>query len=377
METNSQGLDLLTASLPCLVYLSEHLNGSGPTKRLTEDYSWHCPSELQLLFCDKKSQHVCNRLQELRKLDWRRYNIQHPRPEELTKYPSGAVLFKGTGNQATIHESLAAIASSQGITSVVGHRDRGLVSLSKDGSGRGYYHDWQADGKRTSREFNMPGQPQLEIRPAGSSPGTDYVAPAASQLQVWHDPNDEAERGVTETISDLERSPLETYVELASSKGSSGWGQPVIAAGSRRHRRYSHQPRCSPDLEHQLPRSPRVEPPQYESSPSYIFRIPSNEPYFPPPPTRPRDINLTGSRQRSREETQKASEFYGQSDGMRLAVPYISGHRSPASEDSYYDRPSASSHASNDQRHRTHPKAGKNHRARREARRPSLSCVFL
>ena len=372
-----KGFDLLTASLPCLVYLSEHLNGSGPTKRLTEDYSWHCPGELQLLFCDKKSRHVCNRLQEVRRLDWRSYNILHPRSEELTKYPHGAVLFKDSVNQATIHASLAAIASSQESTNGVGHRDRGSFSSTKDGSSRRYHHDWQADGKRTSQESSMPGQPPLEIRPPRSSPGTGYVAPAATQLQVWHDPNDEAEGSVTEPITDSERSRWETHGGLASSKGNSGWGQPVMAAGSRRRRRYSHQQRPPPDVEHQLPRSPRVEPLQYGNSTSDITKAPSNEPYLPPPPTRSRDINLTGSWQRPREETQPTSEFYGRNDGMRLAVPVISGHHSPVSEDSYYDRPSVSSHTSNDQRNRTHPKAGKNHRARREAQRPTSSCVFL
>jgi hypothetical protein len=136
-----EGFDLLTVSLPCLIYLSEHLNGSGPIKRLTEEYSWHCPGELQLLFCKLKKPHVCNRLRELKKHDRRRYNILHPRPEELTKYSGGAVVFKDSVNQETIHESLVALVASQDTQIASNHHDASLASSTPDPPPPRYHQD--------------------------------------------------------------------------------------------------------------------------------------------------------------------------------------------------------------------------------------------
>jgi hypothetical protein len=61
------GFNILTASLPCLVSISERF-GPG-LSRLTNTHQWHSPIRGQLLGpCDDQSEHTCDRLQEVRRV---------------------------------------------------------------------------------------------------------------------------------------------------------------------------------------------------------------------------------------------------------------------------------------------------------------------
>jgi hypothetical protein len=374
-----KGFDLLTASLPCLTYLSEHLNGSGHIKRLTEEYSWHCPGELQLLFCEKSSPHVCNRLQELKKQDWRHYIILHPRIEELTKYPNGAVVFKDSVNQETIHESLAALTVSPGIEMGSNYHDRGSVSSTLGEPGPGYHQDRQTDDtESTFHEFRMQVQPTLEVRPSRPSPGTDCVVPPAMQLQVWHDLNDQAERGQGWVTTDSERSQLDMYVEAASPTGSSRWGQPVAAARSPRPRSYAPQTGASSGHEDQRPghSGADVHHVEYFNPRSEYNQARSNEQRYLSPRSSGNSRNMT-SRQRQPERTRPNTGFYGRNDNRQLAVPVNSIERYSLSEISDQERPYTSSYISNGQHHQIHHKGRKDRRPRRESKKSASNCFFL
>jgi hypothetical protein len=385
-----RGFDLLTASLPCLVYLSEHLNGSGPIKRLTEEYSWHCPGELQLVFCEMKRPHVCNRLQELKKHDWRRYNILHPRPEELTKYPDGAVVFKDSVNQETIHESLAVLAAGQDTQIASYGHDPSLVSSTSDPPAPGHHRNWPTDEMETAfQEFRLQGQPRLEVRPSRPSPGTDHVAPAAMQLQIQDDPNDQAERGQAGLTTGSERSQLDTYVAVASPTGSSGWGHPVAAARSRRRRTYSSLIGALPGQENQSPGHSGVDIPPLEhlntrslGSESEYNQTRPNEQHYPSPRSSGNSRNVM-SRQRQPEETQTNTGFYGRDYNMQIAVPVDNTGRYLLSENPHYEGPSISLRTSKGQRHEMHHKGRKgrkerkDRRPRRESQKSFANCFFL
>lgn len=372
-----KGFDLLAASLPSLIYLSEHLNGPGPIKRLTEEYSWHCPGEQQLLFCEKKRPHACNRLQELKKHDWRRYNTLHPNHEELTKYPHGVVVFRDSVNQETIHESLAALTASQGIQVVSIYHDPSSVSPALDGPGPGCHQDWPTDDtKSASHEFRMQGQPRLEARPSRPSPGTEYVAPRAIQLQISDDSIDQAERGLARVTTDSEQPQLDTYVEVASPARSSGWPQPIAVARPRRRRRYAPQAGASPSQENTWPGHSGVE---YFNSPSgspEYNQARSNEQQYPSIRSSENSRNMT-SRQRQPQQTQPNTAYYGQNDNMQLAVPVNSIERHLLSENSYHEQRYISSYASNTQRHQMHHKGRKGSQPRRGPKKSSSNCVFL
>jgi hypothetical protein len=378
-----KGFDLLAASLPCLVYLAEHLNGSGPIKRLTQEYSWHCPSELQLLFCEKTNKHICNRLQELKKNDWRRYNILPPRPEELSKYPDGAVVFKDSVNQETIHESIAALTASQETKIASGRRNRGGSVSSITGSpGRGYQQDWQTnDTRRVSYDFPGQGQPMLDVKPPHYSPASDNVAPAATKLAVWDDPKDFAERvDRTATIGDPQWSQSDTLVEVASPTASSGWAQPVGATRSRRRQAHVPQTRPIPEESQRplrsdvgVPRADRLSPHQAASG---LHQTRSPETHSPSPRAL-RNPNLTTSWQMPREQTQPDATAHGRSGSIQLTVPIMGDRHNSGSEYSGQSRPSVSSYTSNDQSRRRRHKGGINSRARPEAKKSPSTCIFL
>ena len=362
-----KGFDLLAASLPSLIYLSEHLNGPGPIKRLTEEHSWHCPGEQQLLFCEKKRPHVCNRLQELKKHDRRRYNILHPKPEELTKYPHGVVIFKDSVNQETIHKSLAALTASHGIHVASIHHDPGSASSTLDGPGPGYHQDWQTnDTVSAPQEFRLQGQPRLEARPSRPSPGTDYVPPRATQLQISEDLMGQAEQGRAGFTTDSERSQLDTYVEAASPARSSGRPQPVAVARSRRRRSYVPQAGASRSQENTWPGHLGAHVPCVGSNEQQYLSLRSSE----------NSRNMT-SRQRQPQQTQPNTAFYGRNDNTQLAEPANSIERHLLSENPYHEQRSISSYTSNTQRHQTHHKGRKGSQRRREPKKSFLSCFFL
>jgi hypothetical protein len=376
-----KGFDLLATSLPSLIYLSEHLNGPGPIKRLTEEYSWHCPGELQLLFCEKKRPHACNRLQELKKHDWRRYSILHPNPGELTKYPHGVVIFKGSIDQETIHESLAAPTTSQGIQVASIYHDPGSVSPTLDGPGPGYHQDLPTDDTESaSHEFRMQGQPRLETGPSCPSPGTEYVGPRAIQLQISNDSMDQAERGLAGVTTDSEQPQLDTYVKAASPARSSGRPQPVAVARSRCRRSYAPQAGASPSQENTWPghsgdRVPCVEYFDSRSGSSEYNQARSNEQQYPSLRSSENSRNTT-SRQRQPQQTWPNPAFYARNDNMQLAVPVNSIERPLLSETLCHEQRYNSSYASNTQRHQMRYKGRKGSQPRREPKKSS-NCVFL
>ncbi|KIX01573.1 uncharacterized protein Z518_09299 [Rhinocladiella mackenziei CBS 650.93] len=61
-----EGYNILAASLPCLDYMSEHLNTGPNIRRLSYDYCWHSPCPRLFDLCARTRHHICNRLQELR-----------------------------------------------------------------------------------------------------------------------------------------------------------------------------------------------------------------------------------------------------------------------------------------------------------------------
>ncbi|KEF51427.1 uncharacterized protein A1O9_12576 [Exophiala aquamarina CBS 119918] len=61
-----EGYNILTASWPCLDYMSEHLNRGPNIRRLIYDYCWRAPNRRLFDLCTRQRHHICNRLQELR-----------------------------------------------------------------------------------------------------------------------------------------------------------------------------------------------------------------------------------------------------------------------------------------------------------------------
>jgi hypothetical protein len=121
------GFNLLTVSLPCLIGLSEHLNGLRFTGRLTTRYSWHNRGHSRTLFstCSRPYSHVCNRLQEV--VPDKSNGYSSPDPEVLAGNPSGAVVFRYEENMETILAFLdSAALNSSGI--VTPTRDSGYGS---------------------------------------------------------------------------------------------------------------------------------------------------------------------------------------------------------------------------------------------------------
>jgi hypothetical protein len=83
-----RGLNLLTASLPCLKWLAERY-GSESMERLTENHFWHMPNYM-FWHCTHNRMEMCDRLQVLRRFR----EALPPDPGRLEKYPESAVIFK-------------------------------------------------------------------------------------------------------------------------------------------------------------------------------------------------------------------------------------------------------------------------------------------
>jgi len=88
-----RGLNLLAASLPCLLYLAEQQGerNDGTIKRLTSSHTWHCPNKNGLYTpCKEKTTCSCNHLQQL--VPSHRKHTSCPRIK-FRKPPAGAVVF--------------------------------------------------------------------------------------------------------------------------------------------------------------------------------------------------------------------------------------------------------------------------------------------
>jgi hypothetical protein len=112
------GHNILTASLPCLWELCEHLNEGRCGPRLTSEYVWHNPGQSRSIFatCKKKSKHVCNRLQELRPGDLNSAAVSNPSYSNLMENPNGAVIFRYNDNMETIQASVNSMRSSRSLS---------------------------------------------------------------------------------------------------------------------------------------------------------------------------------------------------------------------------------------------------------------------
>jgi hypothetical protein len=103
------GHNILTASLPCLWELCEHLNEGRCGPGVTSKYVWHNPGQ-------SKSKHVCNRLQELRSGDLNSAAVSNPSYSNLMENPNGAIIFRYNDNMETIQASVSSMRSSRSLS---------------------------------------------------------------------------------------------------------------------------------------------------------------------------------------------------------------------------------------------------------------------
>jgi hypothetical protein len=90
------GFNILTASLPCLAYMSERFNRG--LLQLTSNHQWHNPKGHPILGpCNEASEHTCDRLQEIKEA--RRGSGTAP---DIAPDQPGAVVFKYATNMSTI-----------------------------------------------------------------------------------------------------------------------------------------------------------------------------------------------------------------------------------------------------------------------------------
>jgi hypothetical protein len=86
------GFNILTASLPCLIDVSERL----PWPNLTPTQEWHNPDRSRTVFgtCNRNPESPCNRLQELKRNGSSNYGGGGPSHSTVMEHKTGAIVFK-------------------------------------------------------------------------------------------------------------------------------------------------------------------------------------------------------------------------------------------------------------------------------------------